>query len=195
MTEFKLLAERIIERNRVSIREEVENARKEAEDTLQAENARIEQDKLAQKERINRKYASERAIQENVISNEERDAVLAEKQYILNEAFEEALSRLEGLDQETFQRFVYQKLKTLEGQKEGNLAIVLGEKSAGMIDQDWLNHLDIEGYTFSLSEERVPKEAGFIAQIGGIRYNFLFSNLVREARTNILPSLSQALFD
>lgn len=193
MADLKLLTERVVEKEKAAIRQDVEDERKKAEDEIQAARAKAEQEKHERKQAIDDELAREYSIRKNTLDIQKRNQILEQKQNVLAKVIQDVKKRLADTDQATFQSFLQGVLSQFEGQGQVNL--VLGEASKGLVDQEWLNQQAISELTVTLKEETIKNEAGAIIQKDGVEYNFLFSELVDDKRTELLPSISNELFN
>ena len=46
-----------------------------------------------------------------------------------------------------------------------------------------------------LADETINKQAGFIIDDGGVQYNFIFENLIKDIQTTMSFDLAKQLFD
>ncbi|MCD8506379.1 MAG: V-type ATP synthase subunit E [Alkalibacterium thalassium] len=192
MADLKLLTERVVEKEKAAIRNEIEEAKKQAEDDIQAAEAEEVQKRLQAKEQIESDAEHDYTIRRNTLDIRRRNEVLAAKQSILDNMFKEAKNRLDNLDDETFRQFTANVLKQFD--KEGQVTLKLGEKSAHSIDGTWVTSNKPAELTVLVSKDTVKGQSGFIIEKNGIEYNFLFDSLVEDARTDILPDISNELF-
>ncbi|GAB2478353.1 V-type ATPase subunit E [Alkalibacterium psychrotolerans] len=192
MADLKLLTERVVEKEKAAMRKEIEEAKIQAEDELQAVEAEEVQKRGRLKEEIKNKADQRYTIKKNTLEIKRRNEVLAAKQEILNAVFEEANRKLDTLNEADFKTFTLGALNQFD---EGSaVTMKLGTKSAAAFDRSWVNALSDKKLTVRMSEETVANQSGFIIEKDGIDYNFLFSNLVEDARMDILPEISKELF-
>lgn len=192
MADLKLLTERVVEKEKAAIRQEVEETKKQTEDDIQAFEAEEVQRRLQSKEEIKANYEQEYTIKKNTLNIKRRNDILAAKQVILTNVFEEAKLKLDHLNQESFKEFTLNVLNQFQGEREVRLK--LGEKSAGAIDSTWLTSNEFNQLNVIFSEETVPKQSGLLIEKNGIEYNFLFDSLIEDAKMDILPEISKELF-
>lgn len=193
MADLKLLTERVVEKEKTTLRQSVEEKKKNSEDEIQAASARAEQEKQEQKAVIDEELQQEYTIRKNTLDVQKRNDVLAHKQQILSKILADTKEQLKQVDQETFRTFLSDVLKQFEGQ--GEVGLVLGEQTQGLVDQDWLSQQNFSDLRITLNDETEQNEAGVIVQKDGIDYNFLFDELVDDMRTNLLPEISKELFN
>lgn len=192
MADLKLLTERVVEKEKAAIRNEIEEAKKQAEDDIQAAEAEEVQKRLQAKEQIEADTEHDYTIRRNTLDIRRRNEVLAAKQSILDNMFKEAKSRLDNLDDQTFRQFTSNVLKQFDSEEQ--LTLKLGEKSARSIDGTWVTANKPAELTVLVSKDTVKGQSGFLIEKNGIEYNFLFDSLVEDAKTDILPDISNELF-
>lgn len=192
MADLKLLTEKVIEKEKVAIRQRVEEARKNAEDEVQAARAKAEQDKIARKQTIDENAQQNYTIRNNTLEIQKRNDVLSAKQAILSRVLEDAKVELDQINEADFKQFTKDVISQF--QSENKVTIVLGSKTAGLIDQAWLESATGSSIEATLSNETVKNEAGLLVQIEGIEYNFLFDALIEDARSEIVPIITKELF-
>lgn len=193
MADLKLLTERVVEKEKAAIRSNIEEKRKNAEDEIQASKANAEQEKQTQKAAIDEEFEHEYNIRKNTLEIQKRNNVLKHKQEILSKVLADTKEQLANIDASTFQTFLSGVLNQFEGQ--GQVECILGEKSQGLVNQDWINQQDVSNLQVNLSNETVKDEAGVIIHKDGIEYNFLFNELVEDLKSELLPEISRDLFN
>lgn len=192
MADLKLLTERVVEKEKAAIRLEVEEAKKQAEDEIQALEAEEIQKRSRIKEEIKASYEQEYTIRKNTLDIKKRNEILAGKQVILTSVFREAKLKLDQLSDKSFKEFTLNVLNQFQNEKEVHLKV--GEKSESSIDNEWLALNTPDQLNVILLDETVPKQSGLLIEKDGIEYNFLFDALIEDARIDILPEISKELF-
>lgn len=192
MADLKLLTERVVEKEKAAMRKDIEEAKKQAEDELQALEVEEVEKRGRLKEEIKTKADQRYTIRKNTLEIKKRNEVLSAKQRILNAVFKKANAKLDNLNEADFKAFTLGVLNQFED--SSTVKMKLGAKSAAAFDKQWINALSDRKLTVHFSEETVANQSGFIIEKDGIDYNFLFSNLVEDARMDILPDISKELF-
>lgn len=192
MADLKLLTERVVEKEKAAIRNEIEEAKKQAEDDIQAAEAEEVQKRLQAKEQIEADAEHDYTIRRNTLDIRRRNEVLAAKQSILNNMFKEAKDKLDKLDNETFRQFTANVLNQFDSEEQ--VTLKLGDKSAHSIDGTWVTANKPAELTVLVSTDTVKGQSGFLIEKNGIEYNFLFDSLVEDAKSDILPDISNELF-
>ncbi|WP_080146272.1 hypothetical protein [Marinilactibacillus piezotolerans] len=193
MADLKLLTERVVEKEKAAIRQRVEEARKDAEDEIQAARAKEEQDKVARKQAIDADVQHQYTIRKNTLDIQKRNNVLAAKQAVLSKVLEDAKTALDHISEAKFKTFAANVLEQFKTEEQ--VEVVLGSKTAGMLDQAWLDQVTGTELQATLSNDVVQDEAGLLVQKGGIEYNFMFDALTEDARAELLPIITKELFD
>lgn len=121
-----------------------------------------------------------------------RQKVLTRKQDLLNDLFEALTDRMNHWGQGEFQEFMEGILPKVP--VSGEAEIILGEYSKGLITPEWLEQFRSLDRVYTLSEEQVDRQGGFVVRQGKIEYNFLFSSLVEELKEKEGFYVSQQLF-
>lgn len=191
MAKINDLVDKVVKKESQLFEEQIERKRFDLKNELVAKQEESAQ-KLAQaKERVEAKANEQHqiAIQSRNIAY--RDQLLSDRQAVLNALFDEAKTALNKLDADTFKGFVESILKQFS--QQGQMSLVLGEFSQGLIDQNWLDRLELEGTSIQLSDDYLPAKGGFILEKIGAQYNFLNDTLVEEVRTPLTIEISRAL--
>ena len=50
-------------------------------------------------------------------------------------------------------------------------------------------------FSLQLADEIINKQAGFMIDDGGVQYNFIFENLIKDIQTTMSFDLAKQLFD
>ncbi len=168
-------------------------AHQESDATLAAAVLKYEQMLQAQKEQI--VLQSEQAIREavqlkTVSLKKERTKYVEE---LINGLFEEAHDELCRMPTADFMQFFSRTIKSMN--PIGNITIVLGQKSAVLLDQQNRTILEQEGnqYHLTLSPNEIPNQGGFVLEKPPVEYSFLFSDLLAEIKKQEMPNLLKRL--
>ncbi|MBM6613647.1 V-type ATP synthase subunit E [Desemzia sp. RIT804] len=191
MADLKLLTDRLMEHKRSEIQVIIQEAEKEAQQSIQASNEQLKVEKQKREERIKLEQKAQYEQDKNALSNKKRNQLLTEKQKSLTAIFDSAKERMENLTQDEFQQFLSGVLTQYQNKE---VELVLGEKSRSFVSSKWVEELNQAGKTVHLTEEQIPKKAGFVIRHEGIDYNYIFDALVDDTKEDILPTVSQKLF-
>ncbi|MFL2104223.1 V-type ATP synthase subunit E [Desemzia sp. FAM 23991] len=191
MADLKLLTDRLMENKRSEIQVVIQEAEKEAQQLIQASNENLATEKQRRQERIQAEQMAQYEKDKNALSNQKRNQLLAEKQQAITAVFDSAKERMEQLNQEEFQQFLAAVLEQYENKE---VELVVGEKSCSFVSSQWIEKQNQAGKAVRLSDEQVSKKAGFVIRHKGIDYNYIFDALVDDTREDVLPTVSQKLF-
>ncbi len=192
MADLKLLTERVVEKEKAAIRERIEAAKVQAEDDIQAFKAKeVAREKQA-REDMTLKSQNEYTIKKNTLEIDKRNQLLGAKQVVLDKVFKDVKKQLDQIERADFQRFALGVLNQFEAGSE--LRLVLGEKTANLLDQKWVETQAPKTMTVELANETVQKQSGLIIEKDGIDYNFLFDSLVEDIKPELLSDISKELF-
>ncbi|MFL2099419.1 V-type ATP synthase subunit E [Desemzia sp. FAM 24101] len=191
MADLKLLTDRLMENKRSEIQVVIQEAEKEAQQLIQASTEELAMEKQRRQERIQAEQKAQYEKDKNALSNQKRNQLLAEKQQAITAVFDSAKERMEQLNQEEFQQFLAAVLEQYENKE---VELVVGEKSRSFVSSQWIEKQNQAGNNVRLSDEQVSKKAGFVIRHKGIDYNYIFDALVDDTREDVLPTVSQKLF-
>lgn len=151
----------------------------------------VEQQKK-RKQTILKKIADDFDRERQTSKNKERNAILSEKQVILNAVFSEAAEKMKQWDVEQFNNFLDIVLSQLDASKE--YTVVPGEQSLSHFQGEQRVRLNKKFPGIQLSEEAIPNQAGFIVEEGGIDYNYCFDALIAEVKMEYVANLAALAF-
>lgn len=192
MSDLKLITDRMIEKKKVEIQNKTHQAELEAKNKLAAADTDLAEEEAKQKQLIDVRLANEFEKNKNSLVNHKRDQLLSEKQLSLVSVFKKALQEMEQWDETKFQTFLLSILKRFKAIE--HVELILGEKSAEKISQQWIEEVASKELTISLSTATIVGESGFILKDNGIEYNYLFHALINESKDHLISSVSKKLF-
>ena len=192
MADLDKITQQVIDKEKVSLDNQIKKERENAEEEIQAAKQSAEEKKQRQFERIDQDINNQYEIELNSISINERNEKLKIKQSYIEQVLNKVQSKLDAIDAESFKSFTTDILKQFSDAKHLNL--VLGEKSKGLIDDNWLSSINVDGLDVSLSDKTVPNESGFLLEDENIEYNFLFSELIKNNKNEYIRQIDQKLF-
>lgn len=192
MADLKLLTDRLMENERSKTQVLIKEAEKEAEEILRASDEALKDEKQKRQERIQTEQKAQYEQDKNALSNKRRNELLTVKQHALTDVFDSAKERMEQLDNTEFQQF----LTAVLGQyQDKEVDLILGEKSQSLVSPEFISELkETTKTTVHLKEETIAKTAGFIIRHNGIDYNYTFDALIDDIKEDVLPTVSQKLF-
>lgn len=191
MADLKLLTDRLMENKRSEIQVVIQEAEKEAQQLIQASTEELTMEKQRRQERIQAEQKAQYEKDKNALSNQKRNQLLAKKQNAITAVFDSTKERMEQLNQEEFQQFLATVLEQYKGKE---VELVVGEKSRSFVSSQWIEKQNQAGKAVRLSDEQVSKKAGFVIRHKGIDYNYIFDALVEDTKEDVLPTVSQKLF-
>lgn len=121
-----------------------------------------------------------------------RQETLVQKQDYLDQLFEEAYDQMKAWDKEAIQRFAKHNLKALD-LKEAAVLLPAGPKVTEALTKDFIQSLNLS-YPLGLGKGSQTSSAGFLVDVNGVQYNFLFRDLLQEVRNQAGNELSKKLF-
>lgn len=192
MEDMKVLSKQILERTKQAGQIKLENYQTEANKKIEETRERLVLSEQQQKESIELDLNNEYERQVQTLANQQRNRLLAEKQTLLNDVFEEALVEINNWDQTKYSEFLTGVLSQLDNQKEWTF--VPGELSSDLVQTDQVKAV-LNNFSFvNVSDQVVKNKAGFILEQGGIDYNFCFDALINELKKEFSPQLATLAF-
>lgn len=191
------ILEQIRQESDASVSEKLAEANKTADDIRQKAKEAVK-DECAQIEERGKRQAEEALSRaESAAALYKRKAILAEKQRIIAEVFDEALKQLISLPEaEYFDTIIKIALKNALPQ-EGK--IIFSEADKKRIPADFEMRLNAQLHqksqgTLSVSEETREMDGGFVLSYGGVEQNCSFSALIDAERELMADRVQSVLF-
>lgn len=192
MADLKLLTDRLMENERSKTQVVIKEAKEAAEEILRTSDEALKDERQKRQERIQTEQKAQYEQDKNALSNKRRNELLTVKQHALTNVFDSAKERMEQLSNTEFQEFL---TAVLEQYQDKEVDLVLGEKSQSLVSPGFITELsESTKTTIHLKEETIAKTAGFVIRHNGIDYNYTFSALIDDIKEDILPTVSQKLF-
>lgn len=182
MADLQLFTAGVLERKEQEFSQAFEAIKAQEDERLASALERLANQESAEKAKLVAQFDLERSTALQRIENQKRNALLTARQERLLSVFDKAYETMASWDKETFSAFLHNILEKLD--KTKNYTLVLGERS--QYDLVLPNHV-------SLSEKRIPREAGFMLETDGISYNYLFKSLLDDIAPELLGRLSKQL--
>lgn len=190
MKELEALSNQIIERVTNEGKEKIHLKEQELNNLMEENRIRLDHQK-SRKQVIEARNQAEYERQVQSLNNEKRNKLLAEKQTILNEVYQQATKKMSEWDDATFQQFVLDALTQFEFR---SIQLTIGEKSVSSFTDKIQKQLQEKFPNVELATEAAPKKAGFIVSVGGVDYNFFFDQMVEEIKRDFSPRLAALAF-
>ena len=121
-----------------------------------------------------------------------RQETLVQKQDYLDQLFEEAYDQMNAWDKEAIQAFAKRNLEALE-LKEAATLLPAGAGVKEALTKDFIQSLTLT-YPLTLGEAPHTGSAGFLVDVAGVQYNFLYRDLLQEVRNTAGNEITKKLF-
>ena len=139
--------------------------------------------------RLARKFEQDK----HTLQINKRNQLLSEKQKMLKIVFSKAEEQMNQWTDTDFQQFLLSVLKQHKGSE--SIELIVGQYSVDKVSNDWINKVAKEVVDIQLSAETISRKNGFILKKTGIEYNYLFDELVKDIKGQLVSSVSKQLFD
>lgn len=193
MAKLKLMIERLSEKEKNTIKNEIAQAERQAElEVLRAEKE-AEQALVNEKEKLMNDLEYDYSMKENTERVNYRNAVLKEKQKVIQRTFKEARERLANISSEDFMGIVMSALENVDVTQR--IEIFVGEKTADLMNIEWLNEQLPWNNHVNVQEEHVKNKAGILVRMNKIDYNYFFDELILEYQKELLAYVTNELFE
>jgi V/A-type H+/Na+-transporting ATPase subunit E len=195
---IKDIKDKIIE----DARNEKEKIIKEAQEKIENMKNQAQKESNAIKNQIMERYKQEANLKEKKIITEARleakKDILSEKQAFIDKIFQEAMKRIEKLDDREYAKLMEKLI--LENVEHGDEEIYIGNQERKLINQDFLNGINKkikdQGKKGELkfSKKHLPIKGGIIIGTDEIRKNASLEILLEKIKEDIETRLNQFLF-
>lgn len=139
---------------------------------------------------LEQKYKQQQSRQQMEIRQES----LVEKQSYLDRLFEEAYEQMAAWNQETIRAFAEASLKKLPISDHAQL-LPAGSNVVAALTTDFVDEVnETLAYTLFLGKPLEGTGEGFVIDVAGIQYNFLYRDLLKELRSTTGSEMTQKLF-
>ena len=193
MAELKLMIERISEREKNALRNKLSEAERKAELEITRAQNDADEKLAAEKERIINEFDYEFSMKKNTEDVNYRNAILREKQKVIQRTFKNATKKLNEISSEEFMKIVVKALENVDVTQ--SVSIFVGEKSKHLFDNEWLNNYLPWNHHVRMEEETVKNKAGILVRRDNIDYNYFFDELIKENQQELLPHITNELFE
>lgn len=192
MKDLQSLSEKILMQTKEKGQLELEKAEKNAIAKIEESRVKLVEQQKNRKQAILKKIADDFERERQTLKNKERNALLSEKQVILNAVFSEATEKMKQWDMAQFNTFLDTILAQLDATKK--YSVVPGEKSLSHFQGEQLKRLNRKFPDIQISKETIPNQSGFIIEEGGIDYNYGFDALIAEVKMEYASKLASLAF-
>lgn len=139
---------------------------------------------------LEQKYKQQQSRQQMEIRQES----LVEKQSYLDRLFEEAYEQMAAWNQETIRAFAEASLKKMPISDHAQL-LPAGSNAVAALTTDFVDEVnETLAYTLFLGKPLEGTGEGFVIDVAGIQYNFLYRDLLKELRSTTGSEMTQKLF-
>lgn len=193
MSDLKLLTERLIENKKAEVQEKIKEAEAEKAQLLEESARNLAEEKAKQISLIDSRLARKFEQDKHTLQINKRNQLLSEKQKMLKIVFSKAEEQMNQWTDTEFQQFLLSVLKQHKDSEP--IELIVGQYSVDKVSNDWINKVAKEEVNIQLSTETISKKNGFILKKTGIEYNYLFDELVKDIKGQLVSSVSKQLFD
>lgn len=193
MSDLKLLTERLIENKKAEVQEKIKEAEAEKAQLLEESARNLAEEKAKQISLIDSRLARKFEQDKHTLQINKRNQLLSEKQKMLKIVFSKAEEQMNQWTDTEFQQFLLSVLKQHKDSEP--IELIVGQYSVDKVSNDWINKVAKEEVNIQLSTETISKKNGVILKKTGIEYNYLFDELVKDIKGQLVSSVSKQLFD
>lgn len=193
MAKLKLMVERLSEKEKTSIQNDITKAERQAE--LEVKRAQEEaEEKLAlEKEKIIKNLEYRYSMLQNTESVNYRNAILKEKQKVIQKTFKDATDKLSNISSEEFMDIVMNALSNVDVTQR--VEILLGERTAHLMNHKALNEALPWNNHVNVKDETVRNKSGLLVRMNNVDYNYFFDELIEENKNEFLEFITNELFE
>ena len=174
----------------------VKEAEKELTQSELLKKTQLEKESAEHLKRYERELQRELSLKVSELHVKSRNRVLAAKQQILDELFEEAKVRLQQLPADQVEAFVLRKLQVT--QLIGEIELIFGDKTQPLITeemmQNWQNTLG-DDVTLKRVKHQIPNRSGVVFRQGEIEFNYIFEALLESKEEDLSYQLIELIFE
>ena len=193
MSDLKLLTERLIENKKAEVQVKIKEAEAEKAQLLEESARSLAEEKAKQISLIDSRLARKFEQDKHTLQINKRNELLSEKQKMLKIVFNKAEEQMNQWTDMEFQQFLLSVLK--QHKDSESIELIVGQYSIDKVSDDWINKVAKEVVDIQLSAETISRKNGFILKKTGIEYNYLFDELVKDIKGQLVSSVSKQLFD
>lgn len=174
---------------------QIKEAKKENEQQERIRRGQLEQEMSERLAFYEKEKRAAMFLEISDVHIQSRNKVLAAKQAVLDDLFEEALVRLNQMTATDFARFVESGIQ--QANLSGEVELVLGEKTAGLLDEAAIAklHESVNDIQLQVSSKYIPRKGGFLLRQGAIEMNFTFDALLDANKEELSNTLLQMIFE
>ena len=198
MSGAEKLKEKIIAEAEAQAKRLLEEARQRA-DTIVAHGEReaaAKKDTLLAQARIQAEERKQRAL--TIAGLDARKQILAAKEALIEDTFNQALSRLQELDREKYRELIFPMI--LAAAQRGDEELIVSPDQRDYFDTSFLEKINEalrrqgKKGEIALAGETRPLKGGFVLRAGEVEFNNSFDSLLRMRRDLLEPAVAGMLF-
>lgn len=174
----------------------VKEAERELSQSEHLKKAQLEKESKENLKRYERELQRELSLRVSELHVKSRNRVLAAKQQILDELFQEARVQLQNLSANQIEAFVLRKLQLI--QVTGEVELIFGDKTCPLITAEMYNHWQSalgETVTLKKAQHTIPNRSGVVFKQGEIEFNYLFEALLESKEEDLSYQLIELIFE
>ena len=192
MKDLAQLKEKILQDLHEEYTHKLSATRHQEEERVNAENMRLEEELVADKQAYKKLAKQQYEREQQSIINASKKQLLETKRTLLEQVYAASLEVMTNWQGETLVGFINGVLEKLN--LSGEYELVFGEITKVYVTDEVLWQLTAIGGV-SISEEVLPKKAGFIVRQSGVDYNFIYSELLADLKQEFSPVLAKKAFE
>lgn len=167
-------------------------AKVQHEETFASQKVLVEKEFEAKKTHELEKLKRAFQIEEQKLLNKERSALLEAKQSVLTTLFDEALVKMQQLDERSEVAFIKSVLRQYNGQL---ITVTFGSMTKAKLSNASLEAIYNEIGNLYFSEESIKDQAGFIVSLGNADDNYLYETLMKAEQASQNFVIAQQIFN
>lgn len=195
MSDITNLTDKITQDAQKRQRQYIKKAQRDIEKNEQDKKKQIQRQTEENLEQFEKQRRSDLSLQVSDIHVKARSQLLAAKQQLLKELFDEALKKIKAMSEKEFNQFVATNLKQVD--LNGDVEMVVAQNSidyATETNKQLWQEAAAPEMNLSVSENTVPKRGGFLLRQGEIEYNFTFEAMLSTSEEELSSELLNLIF-
>jgi len=195
MSDITNLTDKITQDAQKRQRQYIKKAQRDIEKNEQEKKKQIQRQTEENVEQFEKQRRSDLSLKVSDIHVKARSQLLAAKQQLLKELFDEALKKIRGMSEKEFNQFVATNLKQVD--LNGDVEMIVAQNSVDYATETnkqlWQEAAAPE-INLVVSENTVPKRDGFLLRQGEIEYNFTFEAMLSTSEEELSSELLNLIF-
>ncbi|GMA46181.1 V-type ATP synthase subunit E [Tetragenococcus muriaticus] len=195
MSDITNLTDKITQDAQKRQRQYIKKAQRDIEKNEQEKKKQIQRQTEENVEQFEKQRRSDLSLKVSDIHVKARSQLLAAKQQLLKELFDEALKKIRGMSEKEFNQFVATNLKQVD--LNGDVEMIVAQNSVDYATEEnkqvW-QEAAVPEMNLSISQNTVPKRGGFLLRQGEIEYNFTFEAMLSTSEEELSSELLNLIF-